>query len=201
MKQPFRLALAVLLSLLPPLSATAQGLTLDEISDYLNSLKNAEASFSQINADGSRSTGKLYISRPGQARFEYAPPEQTLVLASGGQVAIFDGKSNGTPEQYPLKRTPLNLVLARNVDLAKAETVVNLGSDASMTWVEAQDPEHPEYGSILLIFTPKPTTLRQWIIRDEFGSQTTVQLGEMKLGESYSNFLFDIATEVERRGN
>ncbi|PKP68633.1 MAG: cell envelope biogenesis protein LolA [Alphaproteobacteria bacterium HGW-Alphaproteobacteria-4] len=196
-----RQTLAVLLALMPALPAAAQGISLDDLSGYLNGLRYAETAFTQINADGSRSSGKLYISRPGQARFEYDPPEKTLVLASGGQVAIFDGKSNGTPEQYPLKRTPLNLVLARNVNLAAAKTVVSHGSDATMTWVEAQDPEHPEYGSILLIFTANPTRLTQWIIRDEYGSQTSVSLGDLKLGESYSNFLFDIDTEVERRAN
>lgn len=195
------LAFAALLALMPAQPAAAQALSLDDLSAYLNGLHNAETSFTQINADGSRSTGKLYLSRPGQARFEYDPPEQTLVLASGGQVAIFDGKSNGPAEQYPLKLTPLNLVLARNIDLARAEMVVGHGSDATMTWVEAQDPEHPEYGTILLIFTPKPTTLRQWIIRDEFGNQTTVQFGDLKLGEDYSNFLFSIETESERREN
>jgi len=191
-------ALAIILAL-PALSAQAQGLSLEDLSAYINSLRSAETTFTQINADGSRSTGRLFISRPNQARFEYDPPEQTLVLASGGQVAIFDGKSNGSPEQYPLKMTPLNLVLARKVDLAGSDMVVSHGADASITWVEAQDREHPEYGSILLIFTANPTTLTQWIIRDEFGNQTSVLLDALKLGESYSNFLFDFKTEIERR--
>ncbi len=192
---------ALLLALLPALPASAQNQTLDELSAYLNSISSAETIFNQINADGSRSTGKLFLYRPGRARFEYDPPEQTLVLASGGQVAIFDGKSNSPAEQYPLKLTPLNLVLARNINLAEADNVVSYGSDASMTWVEAQDPDHPEYGSILLIFSPNPTTLKQWIIRDEFGNQTSVLLGDLKLGEDYSNFLFDIDTESDRREN
>ncbi|WP_372839564.1 outer membrane lipoprotein carrier protein LolA [Phaeovulum sp.] len=194
-------ALALVLALLPALPANAQNQTLDALSAYLNGIRSAETTFSQINADGSRSTGKLFLYRPGRARFEYDPPEQTLVLASGGQVAIFDGKSNGPAEQYPLKLTPLNLVLARNVNLAEADNVVSYGSDASMTWVEAQDPDHPEYGSILLIFSPDPITLKQWIIRDEFGNQTSVLLDNLTFGEDYSNFLFDIDTESDRREN
>ncbi len=67
----------------------------------------------QTNADGSKSKGTLYIKRPGRARFEYDPPMKSLVLASAGSVAIFDEKSNEPPEQYPQRRTPLNLILAR----------------------------------------------------------------------------------------
>ena len=78
----------------------------------------------QTNADGSRSTGKLYIKRPGRARFEYDPPMKSLVMAGSGQVAIFDEKSNQPPEQYPLRRTPLNLILADNVNLGQAKMVI-----------------------------------------------------------------------------
>ena len=51
---------------------------------------------------GSIGTGKLFIKRPGRVRFEYAKPDRSLVMASAGNVAIFDNKSNQPPEQYPL---------------------------------------------------------------------------------------------------
>lgn len=194
-----RLALPPIFALVLALPAAAQAISLDALSAYLNSLKSVATDFTQINADGSRSTGKLYIARPGRARFEYAPPDQTLVLASGGQVAIFDDKSNTLAEQYPLRSTPLNLVLAANIDLGAARMVVGHGSDANVTWVEAQDPEHPEYGSITLLFTPAPTTLRQWIIRDQGGNQTAVLLGDLMPREDLSAFLFSITAEVNAR--
>ena len=53
----------------------------DELATAVSSdLKTAQGAFTQINADGSISTGKLYTSRPGRMRFEYDPPEQALVL-------------------------------------------------------------------------------------------------------------------------
>ncbi len=117
------------------------------LSAYLNGLQTAEADFTQINADGTISTGRLYIKRPGRVRFEYTPPDKTLVMAGGGQVAIFDGGSNNSqPEQYPLARTPLNLILERNVDLGRRSMVVGHDYDGTATVVTAQDPEHPEYG-------------------------------------------------------
>ena len=81
----------------------------------------ARGEFTQINADQTISTGTIYIKRPGRIRFEYNPPEQTLVMAGGSQVAIFDGKSANNPDQYPLRRTPLNLLLERKVGLGKTQ--------------------------------------------------------------------------------
>lgn len=180
--------------------ALANKLSLDTLSSYLNGLGTVEADFTQINSDGSVSTGRLFIQRPGRVRFEYSPPDRSLVLASGGQVAIFDGKTRSAPEQYPLSKTPLNLILADNVNLGRARMVVAHRQDGNSTRVTAQDPKHPEYGSIELVFTASPVELRQWVIRDDLGQKTTVVLGKMKKGGSFKPSLFSITRESERRG-
>ena len=196
-----RFALLAPLVFLLPFPAAAAKLSLKEISAYLNSLTTVEADFTQVNSDGTISTGKIFIKRPGRVRFEYGPPDRSLVIAGGQNVAIFDSKSNQPPEQYPLKRTPLNLILAANIDLGRAKMVVGHTEDGTSTRVRAQDPEHPEYGSIELVFTGNPVELRQWVITDDLGSQTTVILGEMKKGGAMGTRLFDISAEIEKRGN
>jgi outer membrane lipoprotein-sorting protein len=114
-------------------------------------------------------------------------------------VAIFDSKSNQPPEQYPLRRTPLNLILARNVNLSQAQMVVGHKEVGETTRVVAQDPKNPEYGTIELVFTANPTALRQWIITDDLGGQTVVDLGELQTGMELSGFLFDITAEREKQ--
>ncbi|WP_434616878.1 LolA family protein [Tabrizicola sp. M-4] len=193
------LLLAPLAALAFGLPARAEIIPLSELSAYLNRLTTAEAEFTQVNADGSTSQGKLFIKRPGRVRFEYAPPDRSLVMAGGGQVAIFDAKSNQPPEQYPLRRTPLNLILARNVDLGAAKMVVGHYEAQDTTRVVAQDPEHPEYGTIELVFTRDPITLAQWIITDDLGNRTTVMLERMVLGVDLPASLFNITTEQQRR--
>jgi outer membrane lipoprotein-sorting protein len=116
-------------------------------------------------------------------------------------VAIFDAKSNQPPEQYPLRRTPLNLILAENIDLARTKMVVGHREDGTSTRVVAQDPEHPEYGTIELVFTANPVELRQWVITDDLGAQTTTILGEMKKGGQLGARLFDISAETSARRN
>lgn len=177
----------------------AEKIPLAQISSYLNSLTTAQTDFTQVNSDGTIATGKLYIKRPGRIRFEYAPPDRSLVLASAGTVAIFDAKSNQPPEQYPLSRTPLNLILAENVNLGRSKMVVSHQEDENATQVVAQDPEHPEYGTIGLVFTANPVALRQWVITDDLGQQTTVILGALANGQNFQPSLFNIDSEVKKR--
>jgi len=179
--------------------ALAEPLALSAISRYFNGLDTAQGQFTQINADGSIATGQIYLRRPGRIRFEYDPPNDALVIAGGGRVAIFDAKSNQPPEQYPLNRTPLSLILARRVDLSRADMVVAHRSDGTRTAVVAQDPENPDHGTIELIFTGPPVELRQWVITGGDGSRTTVILGDMTFGVELSTFLFNIPLEINER--
>lgn len=171
--------------------ASADKLPLNAISTYLNDLKTVEGSFTQINDDGTISTGTVYIKRPGRMRFEYDPPDSALVVASANAVYIADSKSNQPPETYPLRRTPLSIILARNVDLSTASMVVGHDFDGTATVVTAQDPENPEYGNIQMKFTDGPVQLRQWVINDSGGGRTTVILGEMTTGGTLPNRLFN----------
>ncbi|SMH43487.1 outer membrane lipoprotein carrier protein LolA [Maritimibacter sp. HL-12] len=194
-----RFFLAPLMVALTALPAMAEKLPLTELSRYINELTTLEAEFTQINADETISTGQILINRPGRARFEYDPPEQTLVIAGGQQLAVFDGKSNTGPEQYPLKETPLNLILARDVDLDRSGMVVAHDYDGTATVVTAQDPENPQYGNIQLMFTADPIELRQWVITDGSGSQTTVILGALETGMRFNTATFSITAEIESR--
>ena len=164
------------------LPAAADKLSLGQISTYLNSLGTAQGQFTQINEDGTISTGRILIRRPGRVRFEYDPPEAALVVADGATVGIIDPRSNDGPQGYPLNRTPLSIILARNVDLSRARMVTGHSSDGTTTTVRAQDPDNPDYGSIDLVFTGNPVELRQWVINDSGGGRTTVVLGELRTG-------------------
>lgn len=189
------LAIATALSLVPGV-AQARQLSLDEISAYLNRFTTGQGGFTQINADGTISTGQIWIKRPGRIRFEYAPPDAGMFIAGGGQVAIFDPGSNEVPERYPLNQTPLNIILERNVDLARRGMVTAHESDGTTTSITAQDPAHPEYGSIRLVFTADPVQLRQWVVSDDGGSETTVILNDVQAGGTISDRRFNIQAEM-----
>ena len=201
MKRPVLLAFALsVAALAAPVVAVADALPLTELSRYFNAFRTAEADFTQINGDGSLSTGRLMIQRPGRVRFEYDAPDQTLVLAASGAVNVFDARSNTGPSSYPLNRTPLALILDDTVDLGRARMVVRHFEEGLTTQVVAQDPDHPEYGSIRLVFSAEPTELRQWVVTDDLGRETTVILGTLRTGNRLASVLFNLDAEIERRG-
>lgn len=189
---------SLVLFALTVLPATAtEKLTLEQISAYLNEMRTAQSGFTQTNSDMSVSSGVVYIQRPGRMRLEYDKSEKMLVIAGGGQVAIFDGKSIGNPTQYPLRRTPLNLLLARDVDLSRNDMVINHRLDGNATIVIAQDPDNFEYGQLEIVFTADPVQLRQWSMVDNVGSRTTVVLDELSEGMVLGARLFNIPQEAE----
>lgn len=200
LKMRFASVFGLVVTLVAPMPSIAQAdlIPLGQLSGYLNDIGRAESTFTQINADGSVSTGTIYLHRPGRARFEY-DGDDLLVIAGGSQVAIFDGRSNTRPEQYPLSETPLNLILARNVDLGGSGMVIGHQFDGTATRVVAQDPDRPEIGFIELVFTPDPIELRQWVITDGGGSETTVVLGDLDDSAQFRNSLFNIPLEISAR--
>jgi outer membrane lipoprotein-sorting protein len=191
MKQIFSAFVLGATVLFAPAAQAAEKLGLNAISTYINDMKTAEAEFTQISDDGFISTGTLYIKRPGKMRFEYDPPNFGVVVAGNNTVAIVDKKSNQRPETYPLSKTPLSLILARTVNLAEANMVVDHGFDGTATTVTAQDPKHPERGNIEMSFTGLPIELRKWVIKGETGERTTVILGAMETGHDLRQTLFD----------
>ena len=192
-----RLITALCLILATPVAA--EKISLNEISSYFNAMTTAEAQFSQVTDTGETSTGRLFIRRPGRIRFEYDSPEATLVVVGGGQVAVFDPKSRDEPLRFPLRHSPLSLVLERAVDLAQRDMVVAHFEAGSQTAVTLQDPENPDYGFIQLIFTDNPVQLRQWVVQDNSGGRTHIFLDSLTQGVKLSNVLFNIQHEMQKR--
>ena len=177
----------------------AEKLSIDALSIYLDGLKTVQSKFTQINSDGTLSTGSLFIKRPGRVRFEYDPPNEALVLASAGQLAIFDPNGNSAPESYPLSKTPLALILADKVELAQNRMVQSHSFDGTSTILTVHDPQHPAQGVMALVFTGPNPQLRQWVIEDQNGEKTVVVLNNMVTDMSLSDRLFNVSLNWQNR--
>lgn len=194
-----RIVIAFILSCLALPALSQSAIPLNRVSGYFQQIDTLEATFTQINADGTIDTGKLYIDRPGKMRFEYNQPNDALILASSGALAIYDGRSNAGPEQYPLSKTPFSLILDRNVDLAASRFRTDTSYTSGVTVVTAQDPKRPEIGKMHLSFTDSPVALRSWIIESQSGQETTIILGDVIQGIEHPASLFRIEVERDRR--
>lgn len=177
------LAVAALLgaSALPAAAPAQSGRDLARISAYLNALDTAEGDFIQIAPDGETSDGRFFIDRPGRIRFEYTPPNPSLIVSDGTWVAVYDLR-DCTKQTTALSSTPLQLLLAERIDLRRDGVVTGIESRPGQMRVTAVNPENRGQGSITLIFNENPLELRQWIIVDAEGRATTVALSSVRRG-------------------
>jgi len=164
------------------------------ISNYLNGLGSMRGHFVQIGPDGDLSEGDFYMRRPGRLRFEYMPPNNSLIVADGTWVGVCD-RQISVFDRFPLSETPLDLLLRDRVDLRKEGAVTGIERSEGQLRVHAIDPEAPDQGSITMIFNNNPLELRQWIVVDAQGLTTTVALSETRSNVELSPKLFFIDDE------
>ena len=168
-------------ALLAPPAEAQSGRDLARITTYLQALKTAEGDFVQIAPNGETSDGRFFLSRPGKIRFEYTPPNPTLVLSDGVWVVVYDMR-DCSKQIAPLSSTPLDLLLDEDVDLRDNGAVTNVESRPGQMRVTIVDPDSPDDGSITLIFNDNPLEIRQWIVTDAEGRNTTVALSDVRRG-------------------
>ena len=112
----------------------------NRVSTYLTSVQVLTGNFSQIGPDGRRTTGHLFIQKPGKVRFEYDPPSPIEIIADGSQVVVADRKLN-TQDLYPLSQTPLRFLLADRIDLLQDTNVVGVTADDTFVSVQIEEKQ------------------------------------------------------------
>ena len=173
--------------------------SLANVSHYLTNLKFLKADFSQINADGTMSSGTILIKRPGRMRFEYYKPDKTLVLVSAGALAIFDPKGDEEPITYPIRNNPISLILKGEVDLLNSGIVEDYKVSIGEAFLTIRDPKKPELGSVELVFAGVKPELEEFTIKNENGSFTSIYLKDVEYPQTISETLFSISLETDKR--
>ena len=173
--------------------------SLENISQYLQYLKILKADFSQINADGTFSSGTILIKRPGRMRFEYDIPDRTLVLVSAGALAIFDPKGDDAPITYPIKNNPISLILKGEVDLLNSGILENYIKSTEKAFVKIRDPKKPEHGSVELVFKGAKPELVKFTVLNENGMSTSITLEDIEYPQKINDILFSIPLETNKR--
>ena len=177
----------------------AEKISLLNLSSYLESIKKVSGSFTQINSDKTVSTGRIFLFRPGRMRMEYKTPDNSLVIVGGSQIAVFDSKSNTHPRVFPLRKTPLKILLGKKINLKTSDIIIRHEEVENSTVVVLQDPKLSSYGSLKLVFTDHPVTLRQWVITNEMSDQTVLKFKDFTNQPNMSSNKFNISLEIDNR--
>ncbi len=164
---------------------------LDRVSAYLNSIHTMRGGFVQIGPEGQVDQGKFYILKPGKMRFDYDPPNPTLVICDGLSIAVYNTKLN-TANRYPESSTPLNILLSDHVDLKRNEAVVGVEHQSGELIVSARSNDRRVTGNITIVFSEPTLELRQWTIVDAQSLPTTVSLRNAQTGVDLPDAAFKI---------
>lgn len=151
----------------------------DKVSGYLSRVHVMSGSFAQIGADGRRANGSFYLQKPGKVRFEYDPPSPIDIIADGSSVVVRDRRLS-TQDLYPLSQTPLRFLLADRIDLMRDTQVTAVTSDDLFVSIVVEEKQALIGTSrLMMMFDAKSLELRQWVVTDPQGFDTTIAVSNL----------------------
>lgn len=162
---------------------------------YFNGITTLVGEFTQSGNDGKKTSGTLYVQKPGKLRFEYDRPSPLEIIADGTSVAVRNRKL-ATQDLYFINQTPLKFLLRANIDLARDTKILDVNQGADVTSIKIEDKA--TFGGtsrITLVFSSSDFSLRNWIVSDPQGYETRVALSNIDLRKTPDPGLFRINYE------
>ena len=185
------------------IAAPAAATSLTDVAASLKATTSLSADFTQTGADGRVLTGKMILARPGRIRFQYDKAKQ-LIVGNGRTLTFVDYAVNQV-SQWPVRSTPLGILLASEPDLSGVARIAQVTETGVI--VTASDPKRPEFGELAISFradraAPGGLALAGWTSFDAQGGRTTTQLSSIRYNADLSkaNFGFRDPRRAVTRG-
>jgi len=170
---------------------------LARIDASMNATHSFQGNFVQVAPNGEVSRGEIWLQRPGKVRFEYAAPNPLLIVSDGVTLVQHDRQLE-TFDRVPLSATPLHYFLKENINLANDTEVTAFQKLPGQWIVTARDGSGQQEGAITMVFDAETLALQTWVISDDFGGQTRVQLSNLQYNGQINPRQF-ILRENDRR--
>lgn len=191
---------AVAALLIPQAPVVAQAASpLTQVTAHLRAVNTMVASFRQTDRKGRSLTGTMTLKRPGKLRFQYQKGVPMLIVADGSKLNMIDYET-GRVDNWPIRRSPLGVILNPNPDLSKVAKVVR--NDSRTLLVQVRDK--PEFGTVTLGFAkvssaPAGLLLQGWTVIDGQNNRTTVKLTGQRFNVAVADSAFTFQRPVKRR--
>lgn len=169
---------------------------LTRIEQTLNGITTLKARMQQLDAEDKRTTGTVWMQRPGKMRLAYDAPTPLLLVANNGKVVFRDNQLDQTTV-IPMDRTPLGLLLRDKVSLSGDVTVTGFSHENGLVEVSVVRTSAPGDGSLTLVFYDKPLALRSWSVLDAQGRETRVTLFDTHTGVAIPADTFTLPAQPE----
>jgi outer membrane lipoprotein-sorting protein len=164
----------------------------DKVSAYLSRVQVMSGNFTQIGPDGRQSKGHFYVQKPGRVRFDYDAPARIDIVADGTSVIIRD-KKLATQDVYSLSQTPLRYLLADRIDLLRDTKVTGIYADDTYVTITVEETQSLVGTSkLMMMFGAKDFALKQWVVTDPQGYDTTIAISNVDTARKPDPNLFTI---------
>ncbi|NWG91776.1 MAG: outer-membrane lipoprotein carrier protein LolA [Parvularculaceae bacterium] len=160
----------------------------DRALSYIESLTTLAGTFVQTAPSGAVASGKFYLRRPGQVRFDYDDPSPITIVATQGMVYVENSELE-TTDSYPLKKTPLRFLLSKKIDIGDAtlKAVERMPDAVAITYASSEEETE---GEITLVLSAPTLKIEQWAVKDAEDGVTIVALQGVTAGGAVDNRLF-----------
>jgi outer membrane lipoprotein-sorting protein len=183
---------------LQPVPEAEREALIEEIDSYLADLDVLRGSFFQIEPTGVVSQGEFVIDRPGLMWFEYADPHPFTLVSDGATYSVWDRELEDVNTRVPLRETPMNMFLKRDVDLGADADIVALTRSADQVALTLKDRDERVEGTLKLVFAAPAIELRSFTTTDNTGAETEVVLTDVSRGGPVDPSMF-VVREPRRR--
>ena len=163
--------------------------TIQRIERYLSNITSIVSEFTQVAPDGSLTSGKFYMQRPGKMRWQYNPPTPILMVSNGSSLVYYDYELEQV-SNIPLDGSLVSFLARDTITFGGDVGITTFSNEAEAIRIEVAQREKPTEGKLMLEFSDKPLTLRNMVVTDASGQVTTVALQNAKFGVAIDPKLF-----------
>lgn len=168
----------------------------NKLEKLLNNYQSYEANFTQVNYDnknrpGKKSSGKVYMARPGKFRWETTSPYQQIVIANGDILWVYDVDLAQATQQSLNKRgfNPAQLLTAPVNDLTQNYTV----SEETDGWFKLI-PNNPGRGFKVAYLQFRNNQLTGLKVINQLNQTNMFNFSDIHLNPKLSESLFKLSS-------
>ena len=189
------LTVLCLLGLSSPLAA-AEPAGIARMHTFLQDVKTLKADFQQTVLDSNlkqvkQSTGTLVIKRPNRFRWDYAKPNEEVIVADGKRLWLYDvalAQVTVKPLNDTLAASPAVLLSGSN-DVEKSFTVQDLGEKDGLAWVNlVPKVKDTDFENVRLGFKGEDVSVME--LKDNLGNTTRIVFDHVQRNVAVSDGVF-----------
>lgn len=163
--------------------------TINRVQDYLSGLTTIVSDFTQVAPDGTLTSGKFYLQRPGKMRWQYNPPTPILMVSNGSELVYYDYDLQQV-SYIPLDSTLIGFLAQNKIQFGGKVGVIRYSESGDAIRIEVAQRDKPGDGRLMLEFSDHPLLIRNMVITDSTHQITTVSLNNARFGTKLDPEMF-----------